>query len=106
MINIFLLQIQTYLLSSVEFFLLSNENDDLGLLYLVLNSVSHSPMYTFDSCFDVTSALYTMFLVRQFPDRGQFSGFLQLHLSAAGVVFCRIFLLCASMIRSMLSIQL
>ena len=46
-------------------------------------------MYTLDSCFDVTSALYTMFLVRQFPDRGQFSGFLQLQLSAAGVVFCR-----------------
>ena len=51
-------------------------------------------MYTFDSCFDVMSALYTMFLDRQFPDRVQFSGFLQLQLSAASVDSVEFFIVC------------
>ena len=75
----------------------------MWLLYLVLNVVSHRPIYSFVLLVVVTVALID--LDRQFSLSGHSSGFLQLrNLVVVGVLLI-IDVLCASIILLMLFMQ-
>ena len=53
-------------------------NENIWFEYLSLNVLEVKPRYMYVSVSVLTSALYTIFLVRQFPCRGQELGFRQL----------------------------